>query len=67
VHEKLQNFMVPVSFVRGGWHEEQIDELFASLLGKGVEGGPERKDETRMVLEEKIVADAVKAGFRIFG
>jgi protein AATF/BFR2 len=34
VHEKLQNFMVPVP-VHGVWHEEQIDELFASLLGKG--------------------------------
>lgn len=30
-HEKLQHFMVPV--VRGGWHEEQIDVLFSSLLG----------------------------------
>jgi protein AATF/BFR2 len=36
VHEKIQNFMVPVPVV-GGWHEEQIDELFASLLGKGFE------------------------------
>lgn len=36
-HEKLQNFMVPVP-VRGAWHEEQIDELFASLFGKGFEG-----------------------------
>ena len=32
VHEKMQNFMVPVPVV-GAWHEEQIDELFASLLG----------------------------------
>ncbi|KAG8980179.1 rRNA-processing protein bfr2 [Tulasnella sp. JGI-2019a] len=38
VHEKLQNYMVPVPVSRGGWHEEQIDELFASLLGKGFEG-----------------------------
>lgn len=28
--------MVPVPVV-GGWHEEQIDELFASLLGRGFE------------------------------
>lgn len=34
VHEKLQNFMVPVP-LRRGWHDEQIDELFASLMGKG--------------------------------
>ena len=33
VHEKLQNFMVPVRTSRGVWHDEQIDELFASLLG----------------------------------
>lgn len=35
VHEKLQNFMVPIPVSRGAWHEEQIDELFASLLGAG--------------------------------
>lgn len=34
VHEKLQNFMVPV-IPRGAWHDEQIDELFSSLMGKG--------------------------------
>jgi len=33
IHEKLQNFMVPVP-VRGTWHDEQIDELFASFMGK---------------------------------
>ena len=32
VHEKLQNFMVPIPTQRGAWHDEQIDELFASLL-----------------------------------
>jgi hypothetical protein len=31
IHEKLQNFMVPISISCGGWHEDQIDELFASL------------------------------------
>ncbi|KAG9103650.1 rRNA-processing protein bfr2 [Ceratobasidium sp. 370] len=36
VHEKLQNFMVPVP--TGTWHEEQIDELFANLLGRGISG-----------------------------
>jgi len=36
VHEKIKNFMVPVPS-RGIWHEEQIDELFSSLLGKGFE------------------------------
>ena len=33
VHEKLQNFMVPIAVAKGAWHDEQIDELFASLLG----------------------------------
>ena len=33
VHEKLQNFMVPIAVSRGAWHDEQIDELFASILG----------------------------------
>ncbi|CAG8622304.1 11801_t:CDS:10, partial [Ambispora leptoticha] len=32
VHEKLQNFMVPIP--TGTWHEDMIDELYASLLGK---------------------------------
>ncbi|KAM0750874.1 TRAUB-domain-containing protein [Meredithblackwellia eburnea MCA 4105] len=32
VHEKVQNFMIPID--AGGWHEEQVDELFASLLGR---------------------------------
>jgi len=33
VHDKIQNFMVPVPLA-GAWHESQIDELFGSLLGK---------------------------------
>ncbi|KAB5588674.1 Protein bfr2 [Ceratobasidium theobromae] len=36
VHEKLQNFMVPVPTAT--WHEEQIDELFANLLGRQASG-----------------------------
>lgn len=35
VHEKMENFMVPVPHDAGTWHEAQVDELFASLLGKG--------------------------------
>jgi protein AATF/BFR2 len=27
--------MVPVPHDAGTWHEAQVDELFASLLGKG--------------------------------
>lgn len=33
VHEKLQNFMVPITVSKGAWHDEQVDELFSSLLG----------------------------------
>lgn len=63
-HEKLQNFMVPIP-VRGGWHEEQIDELFASLLGKGFEGdmsAPATND-----LEATQKESEVMQGFRVFG
>ncbi|TFK51679.1 TRAUB-domain-containing protein [Heliocybe sulcata] len=79
VHEKLQNFMVPVP--KGGWHEEQIDELFASLLGRGFEdapgvgaggmdvdglGGGGDLDVDRRRLE-KDAERAVQEGFRVFG
>jgi protein AATF/BFR2 len=32
VHEKAQNFAVPIPLPQG-WHEEQVDELFSSLFG----------------------------------
>jgi protein AATF/BFR2 len=32
VHDRAQNFAV-ASELPGGWHDEQIDELFSSLLG----------------------------------
>ncbi|KAF8323481.1 apoptosis-antagonizing transcription factor [Cantharellus anzutake] len=50
VHEKLQNFMVPVQ-PRGLWHEEQIDELFGSLLGRGFGGG--RDTESTMDIDQE--------------
>jgi protein AATF/BFR2 len=55
----MQNFMVPVP-VPGAWHDEQVDELFASLLGKGFENigiadGPQP------------AAPVPLAGFRVFG
>jgi len=58
VHEKLQNFMVPVPNA-SGWHEEQIDELFSSLLGKGFENG--------VVDGMDIEKQVVDSGFRVFG
>ncbi|PPQ63391.1 hypothetical protein CVT24_005656 [Panaeolus cyanescens] len=59
VHEKLQNFMVPVP-VPGAWHDEQIDELFSSLLGKGF--------ENLQVNAEKAPDEVVDlSGFKVFG
>ncbi|KIJ55379.1 hypothetical protein M422DRAFT_63477 [Sphaerobolus stellatus SS14] len=60
-HEKLLNFMVPVP-VRGMWHEEQIDELFASLLGRGFEG--KAVDGKAAKVQEEATA---LQGFRLFG
>ena len=56
MHEKLQNFMVPVPVV-GSWHEEQVDELFFSLLGKGLENA---------LSSEPIISDSLDSGFRVF-
>jgi protein AATF/BFR2 len=64
VHEKLQNFMVPIPEL-GRWPEEQIDELFASLLGKGFEGIGDAKVEERAVAVNGT--DVMTDGFRVFG
>ncbi|OCF34222.1 protein BFR2 [Kwoniella heveanensis BCC8398] len=49
VHEKAQNFIVPIP-LRGGWHEEQVDELFSSLFGGvGMQGA---------VAENRVEVDA---------
>jgi protein AATF/BFR2 len=73
VHEKLQNFMVPVP-VKGSWHDEQIDELFASLLGKGFENavvygtdGDNRDAGAEKSLEVELGEALKKGGFRVFG
>ncbi|KAF9564265.1 TRAUB-domain-containing protein [Agrocybe pediades] len=61
VHEKLQNFMVPVPTSVGAWHEEQVDELFASILGKGFEN-------IAINAEEPKVQESIElTGFRVFG
>lgn len=54
--------MVPVP-VRGAWHEEQIDELFASLLGKGFED----PDSGTLVPTSTAEEGQVLKGFRVFG
>ena len=56
--------MVPVPLAGGGWHEAQIDELFASLLGKGFGddgGAPAGEAGTAGVGAEML------KGFRVFG
>lgn len=61
IQEKLQNFMVPIP-VTNGWHEEQIDELFSSLLGKGFQGNDLPNQE-----ELPTQASVDLTGFRVFG
>jgi len=55
----MQNFMVPVP-VAGSWHDDQKDELFSSLLGKGFESA---------VLDEpqRLQNRPELSGFRVFG
>ena len=53
-------FPVPVT---GSWHEEQVDELFASLLGKGFEDGLGSMLPAKTL---QAADDAVKVGFRVF-
>jgi hypothetical protein len=61
VHEKLQNFMVPVP-AHTSWHEEQIDELFTSLSGKGLENAGMLDSES-----EVAEMNVEEEGFRVFG
>jgi len=61
--------MVPIP-VHNGWHDEQIDELFASLLGKGFENamrevGEVVNDDTES-LQNQVDA-ALTEGFKVFG
>ena len=65
--------MVPVPLAHGGgWPEQQVDELFASLLGRGFEyataahGGYEDGEETGEVEAEVIGGEMLK-GLRVFG
>lgn len=58
VHEKLQNFMVPIP--NGTWGEQQTQELFSSLFGR----------RTAPAEEEEIEAaqpEADLGGLTIFG
>jgi protein AATF/BFR2 len=66
VHEKIQNFMVPIEM--GTWHEEMTNELFKSLFGRNTAKPEEEKEEEKIDL---INADDGKLtttdGLRIFG
>lgn len=69
VHEKLQNFMAPIPTPGGAtvtWHESQIDELFASLLGKGFTETNNSLPDNQASINVDI-DEALTSGFRIFG
>lgn len=60
VHEKAANFVVPIP-LENEWHEEQVDELFASLLGgAGIKGAVSTE------VEEKRELDGGLGGLRVF-
>ncbi|CAG8527309.1 9751_t:CDS:10 [Paraglomus brasilianum] len=74
VHEKLQNFMVPIP--AGSWHEEMIDELYSSLLGKKYNVAlDEDEDKNGRIDEEQGKGKTYKgegivegvSGLKIFG
>lgn len=70
MHEKIQNFMVPIP--AGSWHDEMTDELYASLLGRkqrdliteedGIDEEKGNEDE-----DHEIVNGQAVDGLRIFG
>jgi len=57
--------MVPITQTHDTWHEEQIDELFGSLLGKGFENalGDELEGPTEGTGEHST---GELHGFRVF-
>ncbi|KAF0442182.1 TRAUB-domain-containing protein [Gigaspora margarita] len=63
VHEKLQNFMVPIP--SGTWHDDMIDELYSSLLGKKYDGLEAGENEKKEFNDNNI--EAGLDGLRIFG
>ncbi|CAG8445946.1 21917_t:CDS:10 [Dentiscutata erythropus] len=63
VHEKLQNFMVPIP--SGTWHDDMIDELYSSLLGKKYDGLDTVESEKKEFNDNNI--EAGLDGLRIFG
>lgn len=66
VHEKIQNFMAPIPM--STWHEEQIDELFGSLLGQSLRVDEDMTGEQDEPEDSKEV-EVVEVGddFKLFG
>ncbi|EIW72172.1 hypothetical protein TREMEDRAFT_66745 [Tremella mesenterica DSM 1558] len=63
VHEKAQNFVVPIPLSRA-WHEEQIEELFSSLFGgAGLKGAVSRANPVTQGNDEGV---ANLGGLRVF-
>lgn len=63
--------MVPVPLAHGGgWPEQQVDELFASLLGRGFEHaviGQEDGGEGGETVEAEVIGGEMLKGLRVFG
>ena len=60
--------MVPVPLGPGVWHEAQIDELFASLLGKGYKMTEDDMEELSPPSKSMLSVDTgTLRGFRVFG
>ncbi|KAG0345373.1 hypothetical protein BG004_003764 [Podila humilis] len=62
VHEKLQSFMAPIP--SGTWHEEMVEELYSSLLGRRGGSLDDDEEEEQDQDQEEVVPDD---GLRIFG
>ncbi|KAI8357378.1 apoptosis antagonizing transcription factor-domain-containing protein [Mortierella sp. GBAus27b] len=65
VHEKLQSFMAPITV--GWWHEEMVDELFSSLLGRKGDGLNDDDDAETKEDEQDEEEQFEDDGLRIFG
>ncbi|GAA5939674.1 hypothetical protein JCM1841_001147 [Sporobolomyces salmonicolor] len=67
VHEKIQNFMIPIE--AAAWHDEQIDELFASLLGRtlGTTAATAEEEAVGRAEKEEGGKEVEVGSLRIFG
>ncbi|KAI8057118.1 apoptosis-antagonizing transcription factor [Syncephalis plumigaleata] len=63
VHDKLQNFMVPIP--TGTWHQEMTDELYASLFGQQQQQQQRAEREQPTALVEQTITNDF-GGLRLF-